>query len=265
MADRRRSILYSDWGKAWYPDRELERMHSSTVVIGAGRVGQTVATRLGAKLIGHGDDPDLTGCRRLLIATPDSAIQPVCETLAPRLEGGAAVIHFSGATSIHALDAVAGPTACVHPLQTVWPELGPDQLEGAYAAVTGDHEVGQQLAHELGMTPFALADEAKPVYHAASAIASNYLVTLTQVAIGLMERAGLDHDLAQRALRPLQERTLEVADHPPTGPIARGDAATVAAHMEAIGAELAPLYLALARATLPIVPPASARAVEHLL
>jgi predicted short-subunit dehydrogenase-like oxidoreductase (DUF2520 family) len=115
------------------------------------------------------------------------------------------------------------------------------------------------------MTPFGLADEAKPVYHAASAFASNYLVTLTQVAIGLMERAGLDRDLARQALRPLQERTLEVADRPPTGPIARGDAATVAAHMQAVGAELAPLYAALGRATLPIVPQPSAAAVEHLL
>jgi predicted short-subunit dehydrogenase-like oxidoreductase (DUF2520 family) len=240
-------------------------MHSSTVVIGAGRVGQTVAARLGAKLIGREAKPDLTGCRRLLIATPDAAIRPVCEALAPRLKAGAAVVHFSGATSIHALDSARGPTACVHPLQTVWPELGPDQLEGAYAAVTGDRDAGEQLARQLGMTPFALADDAKPVYHAASAFASNYLVTLTQVAIGLMERAGLDHDLAHRALRPLQERTLEVADRPPTGPIARGDAATLAAHMEAIGAELAPLYVALGRATLPIVPPASAAAVEHLL
>jgi predicted short-subunit dehydrogenase-like oxidoreductase (DUF2520 family) len=153
----------------------------------------------------------------------------------------------------------------VHPLQTVWPEFGPNQLEGAYAAVTGDREIGELLARELGMTPFSLADDAKPVYHAASAFASNYLVTLTQVAIGLMERAGLERDLARQALRPLQERTLEVADRQPTGPIARGDADTVAAHMEAVGAELAPLYAALGRATIPIVPPASAAAVEHLL
>jgi predicted short-subunit dehydrogenase-like oxidoreductase (DUF2520 family) len=68
-----------------------------------------------------------------------------------------------------------------------------------------------------------------------------------------------------RALRPLQERTLEVAGHAPTGPIARGDAATVAAHLEAIGPELAPLYRALGRATLPLVPPGSAAAVEQLL
>jgi len=240
-------------------------MKSSTVVIGAGRVGRTVAARLGAPVVGRDHEPDLSGCRLLLIATPDEAIRAACEALAPHLDASAAVVHFSGATSIHALDAAPGPTACVHPLQTVWPERGPDQLEGAYAAVTGDQELGGRLARELGMTPFALEDEAKPVYHAASAFASNYLVTLTQVAIGLMERAGLDRELARRALRPLQERTLEVADRQPTGPIARGDAATIGAHLDAIGPDLEPLYRALGRATLPIVPPASAATVEHLL
>ena len=141
----------------------------------------------------------------------------------------------------------------MHPLQTVSADAGPDQLEGAYAAVTGDLEVGERLARELGMTPFALADEAKPLYHAASAFASNYLVTLTQVAAGLLERSGVERELALQALAPLQLRTLEVAGLPPTGPIARGDAGTVAAHLEAIGPELAPLYRALGRATLPLV------------
>jgi predicted short-subunit dehydrogenase-like oxidoreductase (DUF2520 family) len=241
-------------------------MQTSTVVIGAGRVGRTVAARLrGARLYGHGETPDLTGCGRLLIATPDAAIEGVCEALAPALAPNAAVVHFSGATSVHALDAAPGPKACVHPLQTVWADRGPDQLEGAYAAVTGDHAVGDALARELGMTPFALADDAKPVYHAASAFGSNYLVTLTHVAAGLLERAGLDHDLALRALRPLQERTIEAAGLAPTGPIARGDAGTVAAHLAAVGPELAPLYRALGRATLPIVPAGAAAAVEPLL
>ena len=112
-------------------------------------------------------------------------------------------------------------------MQTVWPELGRDQLEGAYAAVTGDADVGDALAVQLGMIPFPLADDRKPLYHAASTFASNYLVTTTQVAVGLLERAGLDRELALRALRPLQDRTLDVAGRPPTGPIARGDAATV--------------------------------------
>jgi predicted short-subunit dehydrogenase-like oxidoreductase (DUF2520 family) len=153
----------------------------------------------------------------------------------------------------------------VHPLQTVWAELGPDQLEGAYAAVTGDAAVGERLALDLGMTPFLLADDAKPLYHAASAFASNYLVTISQVATALLERAGLERQLALEALRPLQQRTLELTGRSPTGPIASGDAATVSAHLAAIGPELAPLYRALGRATLPLVEPDSAEAVEPLL
>jgi len=66
-------------------------------------------------------------------------------------------------------------------------------------------------------------------------------------------------------LAPLQHRTVEVAGASPTGPIARGDAETVAAHIEAVGPELAPLYRALGRATLPLVDPASAATVRDLL
>jgi predicted short-subunit dehydrogenase-like oxidoreductase (DUF2520 family) len=240
-------------------------MHKHTVVIGAGRVGTVVAARLGARLVHRGEDPDLGGCRLLLIATPDAAIADVCRTLAPRLDPGAGVVHFSGGTSIAALAAAAGPRASVHPLQTVWPDRGPDQLEGAHAAVTGDWELGASLAGDLGMTPFPLADESKPVYHAASVFASNYVVTLTHAAVSLLERTGLDREAALAALRPLQHRTIDVAGSPPTGPIARGDAATVAAHLRAVGPELEPLYRALGRATLPIVPPASAAAVRELL
>jgi hypothetical protein len=250
---------------AWYPARELEPMHESTVIIGAGRVGTTIAARLpGARLFGR-ERPDLAGCDRLVIATPDAAIGDVCEALAPDLPAGCAVIHLSGATSVHALDAAAGPTACVHPLQTIWPELGPDQLDGAYGAVTGDPAVGERFARELGMTPFPLADEGKPLYHAASAFASNYLVTLTHVAARLMREAGIDEQLAYAALRPIQLRTVEVAAGPPTGRFARGDAPTVHAHLAAIDEDLAPLYRELGRATLPLVSPASADAVRELL
>jgi predicted short-subunit dehydrogenase-like oxidoreductase (DUF2520 family) len=240
-------------------------MQNSTVVIGAGRVGTVVATRLGAHLVARDVDPDLTACRLLLIATPDSAIAGVCAALAPRLEPGAGVVHFSGGTSVAALDAAPGPRACVHPLQTVWPDRGPGQLEGAHAAVTGDWELGAGLARALGMTPFALADECKPAYHAASVFASNYVVTLTHAAVSLLEQCGLERDAALAALAPLQHRTIDVAGSPPTGPIARGDAATVAAHLRAVGPELEPVYRALGRATLPIVPPASASAVGELL
>jgi|1186.fasta_scaffold23685_2 predicted short-subunit dehydrogenase-like oxidoreductase (DUF2520 family) len=242
-------------------------MHTTTtVVIGAGRVGRTVAARLaGSRLVARGEEPGLDGCERLLLAVPDGAIAEVCDRLSPRLAPTCAVVHFSGATSVHALDSAPGAKVCVHPLQTVWPQRGPDQLEGAYAAVTGDAAAGERLAGELGMTPFLLADESKPLYHAASAFASNYVVTLTHVAAGLMQRAGLDKELAYAALAPLQHRTVEVASVPPTGPIARGDSDTVAAHLAAIGPDLDDLYRALGRATLPLVPESSAQAVGPLL
>jgi predicted short-subunit dehydrogenase-like oxidoreductase (DUF2520 family) len=240
-------------------------VHTTTVVIGAGRVGSVVAARLGARLVAHGESADLGSCRLLAIATPDAAIAGVCAELAPRLEPGAGVVHFSGATSVEALAAASGPRASVHPLQTVWADRGPGQLEGAHAAVTGDWDLGAGLARNLGMIPFALADDAKPVYHAASVFASNYLVTLTHAAVVLLQRAGLEREAALTALRPLQHRTVDVAGLPPTGPIARGDAATVAAHLRAVGPELEPLYRALGRATLPIVSPAAADAVRDVL
>jgi predicted short-subunit dehydrogenase-like oxidoreductase (DUF2520 family) len=150
-------------------------------------------------------------------------------------------------------------------VQTIWPERGPDQLEGAYGAVTGDWELGSKLARDLGLEPFPLDDEMKVLYHAAMVFAGNYLVTITRTAVDLLERTGLDRDLALRVLGPLQHRTVDVAGGSPTGPINRGDATTVAAHLEAIGPELAPLYRALGRATLPLVDPASAAAVRDLL
>ncbi len=189
----------------------------------------------------------------------------MCSELAPQLDPGCAVVHFSGATSVHALDAAPGPRACVHPVQTIDPTRGGDQLEGSFAAVTGDQHVGGRLARELGMTPFALADEAKPVYHAATVFASNYLVTLTAVAAGLLERTGMGRDQALAVLQPLELRSLENAGEPPTGPIARGDADTVRMHLAAIGPELEPLYRALGRATLDLVPERSADAVRELL
>src|SRR5436190_12955076 len=149
-------------------------MPSHTVVIGAGRVGSVVAARLGARTHGRGAEVPLGGVERVCIVTPDAAIADVCRTLAPRLSDRVAVIHFSGATSVHALDSAPGPTACVHPVQTVWPERGPDQLEGAYAAVTGDWAAGARLARDLGLEPSPLADQTNVLSHSAIVFASTY-------------------------------------------------------------------------------------------
>jgi predicted short-subunit dehydrogenase-like oxidoreductase (DUF2520 family) len=121
----------------------------------------------------------------------------------------------------------------LHPLQTFTRERGPEQLDGAWAAVTAETDearaLGFELARVLGLEPFELADEARPLYHAGAAIASNYLVTLHRVASELFAAAGAPPE----ALEPLMLRTIE-NDFELTGPISRGGWSTVDAHLAAI-------------------------------
>jgi predicted short-subunit dehydrogenase-like oxidoreductase (DUF2520 family) len=104
------------------------------------------------------------------------------------------------------------------------------------------------LAEKLGLHPFELADEERPLYHAGAAIASNYLVTLFRSAAALVTEAGAPAE----ALIPLLERTI-ANGFDLTGPIARGDLATVARHEEAIASsdhpELGEMYRVLAQLT----------------
>ena len=139
----------------------------------------------------------------------------------------------------------------LHPLQTFTTSRGPEQLDGAFAAVTADTEEGRRvalwLARTLGLEPFALGDDKRALYHAGAAIASNYLVTLRRAAGALLESAGAPPE----ALDPLMRRTIENGFEL-TGPIARGDWQTVDAHVEAIRAsrpELQPMYTTLAETT----------------
>jgi len=194
----------------------------------------------------------------VLIATPDAAIAVACAQIGPSLRQGAAVIHASGATGLEALDAAAGAMKLsLHPLQTCpTVEAAVDRIPGAAFAVTASDEegfaLGIGLATDAGGQPFRLADEAKPLYHAAAVFASNYLVTVTALAEELERSAGVPDPLV--ALGPLQAATLSnVLRVGPaealTGPAVRGDAATVARNLEALGAsapEAVRPYVALA-------------------
>jgi predicted short-subunit dehydrogenase-like oxidoreductase (DUF2520 family) len=211
-------------------------------VIGYGRVGSAVSARLherGLDLVEEGAD-------LVLLCVPDSAISEVASAIEP----GPWVAHVSGATPLGAL-APHPRRFSVHPLQTFTRTRGPEQLDGAWAAVTAESEEGREagywLARTLGLEPFALADDARPLYHAGAAIASNYLVTLHAVASELLRAAGAPPE----ALVPLMRRTIDNGFEL-TGPIERGDWKTVEAHRQAIRAakpELEPLYDVLARAT----------------
>jgi predicted short-subunit dehydrogenase-like oxidoreductase (DUF2520 family) len=213
----------------------------SVTIIGSGRVGSAVAARLRERGLAVGGDGGL-----VVICVPDDAIAEV----AGGLDVGPWVAHVSGATSLSAL----GPHRrrfSLHPLQTFTRARGPDQLDGAWGAVTAETDearaAGFWLAETLGLRPFELGDGARPLYHAGAAIASNYLVTLHEVAADLFRAAGAPPE----ALVPLMRRTIENGFEL-TGAIERGDWNTVEAHRRAIRAarpELEPLYDVLAEAT----------------
>jgi len=213
----------------------IERVH----VIGSGRVGSTISARLRERgLVVGEDDPDV-----VLLCVPDTAIADVSNGLTP---GHAWIGHVSGATPLAALEPHERRFS-VHPLQTFDRSGNPSQLDGAWAAVTGETEealaMARELAEILGLRPFELADADRTLYHAGAVFASNYLVTLQRAAV----RLGVPTD----GLVPLMTRTIENG-FDLTGPIARGDWATVEAHERAIRAahpELENVYEALAEAT----------------
>jgi predicted short-subunit dehydrogenase-like oxidoreductase (DUF2520 family) len=224
-------------------------MISTVRVVGTGRAGGTIASRLAERgLTVVAGREALADADLVLLAVPDSAIAGV----AGRVPIGPWVAHVSGATSLSAL-APHARRFSVHPLQTLTRDRGPEQLDGAWAAVTAETddalEAARWLAETLGLHPFELADADKPLYHAGAAMASNFLVTLHAAAARLLEASSAPSE----ALVPLMTRTIENG-FVLTGPIARGDWSTVEAHLRALeerAPDLVPLYRALAEATRP--------------
>jgi predicted short-subunit dehydrogenase-like oxidoreductase (DUF2520 family) len=213
-------------------------------VIGRGRVGTAFAARLNERgvLVDEGD-ADL-----VLLCVPDAAIASAAAALSP----GPWVAHVSGATPLAAL-APHTRRFSVHPLQTFTRARGADQIDGAWAAVTAETDdarrAGWTVAGWLGLRAFDLADDRRAIYHAGASIASNFLVTIHRAA----ERAVAAAGAPPEALVPLMRRTIDNG-FDLTGPIARGDRATVEAHLTAIRRELPDLeafYRVLAEATRP--------------
>lgn len=227
---------------------------ATVAVIGAGRLGTALATALRASglrvagPLGRDDRPD--HCDAVVLCVPDSEIYAAAATVA----GSAPLVgHTSGATPLTAL-AAAGATAFgLHPLQTFAGGEAPERFTGVGCAVAGQtapaSEFASDLACRLGMRPFELADEDRAAYHAAAAIASNFLVVLEAMAEEVAGGAGLDPPDARALLAPLVRSTVDNwAERGPqralTGPVARGDRATVARHRAAV-ADTAPASLAL--------------------
>jgi predicted short-subunit dehydrogenase-like oxidoreductase (DUF2520 family) len=216
-------------------------------VIGTGRAGGAIRARLDERglRVTDGRRPAPTA-ELVVLCVPDSVIGEV----AASLDTGPWIAHVSGATRLDAL-APHEKRFSVHPLQTLTGDRGSDQLDGAFAAISGESPEAllraRWLADTLGLRPFEVADADRALYHAAAVIGGNYLVTLHDAAARLLAEVGAPPE----AIVPLMTRTIENG-FDLTGPIARGDWTTVAAHLAALedrAPDLVPLYRAVANAT----------------
>jgi predicted short-subunit dehydrogenase-like oxidoreductase (DUF2520 family) len=279
-------------------------------VIGAGTVGTAIGVllqRAGHRIVGvTGRDesrgrassylPDApfldpeeaaAAAELLVIGTPDDIIEQTVDALANAgvIGPGTSVTHLSGSLGLDVLEAAGEAGARIlatHPLQT-FPDVDSalERLPGCWIAITANEEegslLGERLAADLGGVPFRLADELRPLYHAAAVFASNYVVTASAVAETLFELAGVPEPA--KAMAPLQRASLEHVERfgpalALTGPAIRGDAGTIRRNLEALdrhAPELVPPYVAMARATFDLadrfgrLPAGSRAAVEDAL
>lgn len=245
----------------------------TVTVVGSGRAGGSFAAALAAarwhvvqvparapsglsksahsELAGSGE-ADL-----VLLCVPDAAVAAVAASL--RVRDDAVVAHCAGSLGLDVL-APHPRRGAVHPLVALPdPERGAMRLRGAWFAVAGDPLMGA-VVEALGGHVIEVDDDQRSSYHAAACVAANHLVAL----MGQVERIapegvplGAYLDLARGALEDVAAVGPAAAL---TGPVARGDATTVAAHLDAIDPSERAAYLALADAAARLVsrPPPSA-------
>jgi predicted short-subunit dehydrogenase-like oxidoreductase (DUF2520 family) len=240
-------------------------------IVGRGRLGSALAaalTAVGCDVIGplgrgsnghtptsgptstndHSATNDHT-VDAVLLCVPDAQIEAAASLITP----GPLVGHCSGATTLAPL--APHEAFSLHPLMTVTPYGA--QFAGAGAAIAGTTaratEFAAGLAAALGMRAVTIADDDRAAYHAAASIASNLLITLEAAAERIAVSAGADREL----LLPLVRATIENwaalgPERALTGPVARGDEATVARQRAAVAdraPDLLPMFDALVAAT----------------
>lgn len=212
------------------------------------------------------DYADLFAADITLIATPDDQIAGCCDQLAASgvIRPGTVVFHCSGALPSTVLAAAAergALTASIHPIRSfASPEQVAQSFAGTWCGAEGDPAalaVLRPLFTGIGAQLVDIDPAAKTVYHAAAVFACNYLVTLLDVALQAYRHAGIPEAVAMQMMAPLVNKTVEQAFSAGTaaalsGPIARGDMATVATQQAAVtawDADKGALYAMLAKET----------------
>ncbi|MDN0075526.1 DUF2520 domain-containing protein [Crenobacter sp. SG2303] len=264
-------------------------MSSASVnIVGAGRLGQSLGRLLAdsgcyriagvlsahpessaraVAFIGQGEAVGtlaaLPAADYTLLSVPDGAIAGLAEVLAceARFEANALVFHASGAGELDLLAPLAEcgiAVGCLHPAYSfAEPARAVAGFVGTPCALDGDEVVCARLAAlatAIGGRPFRLAAGGKAAYHAALSVASNYLVTLTELAGQLARQAGVPDENVAGLIGPLMRQTLENAlmlgpAAALTGPIVRGDAGTVARHLAVLPDDAQAAYRRLGERT----------------
>jgi predicted short-subunit dehydrogenase-like oxidoreductase (DUF2520 family) len=197
----------------------------------------------------------------LLLAVPDDALGGLVRGLVETgaIRPGQIVVHTSGAHGLAVLapvEAAGARPLALHPAMTfagVRDDLK-RLAEGMSFGVTAPPDLrvlATRLVADLGGSVEWIAEADRPLYHAALVHGANHLVTLVNEALDALRAAGVRQP--ERVLAPLLraslENTLAHGDAALTGPVARGDAGTVAKHLATLAPESVPAYLALARRT----------------
>lgn len=184
----------------------------------------------------------------IFIATPDDIIEKVADEIAGCKKNFQDKIffHCSGSlpsTILNSLKDKGAETGSLHPLQSfAGLSMGVNPFEGIIMGIEGSRisvEAGKEIALILGAIPYTLKTEAKTLYHAAAVVASNYLVSLTDMALIFLEAAGIEKKNGLNIIAPLMKGTLKnvITKGPKdalTGPVSRGDSETIKAHREKI-------------------------------
>ena len=254
----------------------MPRTHRTISIIGAGRVGQTVAKRLrklgwqigavvtrsrqtaraAVRAIGAGTPhaaltPEAFNADVILLSVPDDVLEDVAQKLAKI--GGAAltkksrtkiILHTSGALDHRVLAPLArrgAATGSMHPMQTFSGRNAP-RLEGVIFSIEGAptaRATAQKIARSLGGTPVIIAANDKPAYHASGTIVAGHALSLIESATQTLMKIGFTRNRANQALLPLIRQMLDnyesLGPHAAwTGPLSRGDYATISKHIRAL-------------------------------
>lgn len=228
---------------------------------------QRVAEMIGTKRFSRVNWEVTKSADIVFITTPDGVIGEACRQIAGNngLRERSIVLHCSGSLSSEILfpaKECGASIGSMHPLQSfVSVEIWNNPFQGIIISVEGEPQAvdaARKIAADLGATFMEIKTEAKTLYHASAVVASNYLVTLLDLAFRLIEPAGVSKTDALKLLKPLIGGTLsniEKVGIPEalTGPIERGDAEVLERHMAEIASkvpELMTIYKALSLYTI---------------